>query len=113
MRAELISESVRHFPVSAKVPRNRLVRLSSGEPVLAGATDEDVIGAGQGWNTSAPYGRVAMRSASSSYLVEASGEVTEGVVYQAANGMVASSGTVVAGVALEGGTDEPVQVMPL
>lgn len=114
MRTQLIEETIRDFPADGTLPPNRLVRLSSGVLALAGATSADVLGATVGGvGIDAPNGSVAMRSSSSSYLVEANGAVTEGIVYQAADGKIASSGTVEAGVALEGGTDVAVEIMPL
>jgi hypothetical protein len=117
MRSELIHEAIREFPRDGALPAHRLVRLAAGVLALSGASDLDALGATVGdYPAAVPLtpsvARVAMRSAASTYLVEASGAVMPGVVYQAASGKVASSGTVVAGVAVTGGTDVPVEIMP-
>ena len=113
MRYETPPTVAKYIPISGALPANRLVRLNGGGLALAGDADSDVLGATPCDIAAAdPSGPVLMRSAAQTYRVLASGSVSQGTVYQAANGMIASSGTVVAGVALEAGTDVPVEVMP-
>lgn len=83
------------FPVDATVRgiTNRIVKLASGVLALCGAADTNAIGVMRAGN-----GVTRVRGI---VEVEASGPITAGnVAYQAANGKVAASGTVRAGVAL-------------
>ncbi|TWT76093.1 hypothetical protein Pla123a_28820 [Posidoniimonas polymericola] len=114
-RLEELTEPLAWFPASERLPGARLVRLDgSGELALAAAASTDVIAAtlpSDALHGDGPT-RVAMRSAAAVLVVEASGEVTLGAVYQAADGKVAASGTVRVGVAITAATDDVVRVVP-
>lgn len=114
-RFERTMEPLRRLPASERLPGGRLIRLGSGSaPELAGASSTDVIGASVPSDSlhAVDAVRIAMRSAVASMFIEGSGAVTLGPVFQAADGKVASSGSVRFGVAITEATDDLVEVVP-
>ena len=105
-----LTEPTPRFATAGSIAANRIVKLASdGTLSLAGAADENAIGAttvgaATGLNTGPP---VHLKTAPGVALVEVAAAVTitrGNVAYQAASGKVADTGTVRAGVAITGGT---------
>jgi hypothetical protein len=90
----------RNYPAGAAHAHRLRVRLNAGSLALCGASDVDEIGVVMGGTTTADRD-VLLRSAPCNAPMTAAGAISLGAaVYAAANGKVASSGTVQVGVAL-------------
>ncbi|MFO0791930.1 MAG: hypothetical protein U0805_20910 [Pirellulales bacterium] len=108
-----LTEPAQRFPTGASsIAANRIVKLASDNTLaLAGASDENAIGVTRGaCAANAPLDSGSLVTLFSNgggeYVEVAAGEtVTRGnVVYQAASGKVAATGTVRAGIAGSSGT---------
>jgi len=105
------------FTAGAAMGERLLVIVSSGVLALAGATDANVVGA----TTRPAFASgdkidVALVTKQGTVELVAAGAITAGAtVYQAASGKVASTGTVVVGIALTGATaaNDVIEVMYL
>lgn len=91
------------FQASAALSRYRRVRLSTGKLAYAGASDQDCLGVLlQPVLAADEYAAVLLHTASGTKPMVASGIISAyAAVYAAANGKVASSGTVIVGIALQ------------
>jgi hypothetical protein len=94
------------FPASGPLGAYRRVRLDVNEElVYAGATDTDCIGitTRPAFEQGDPIA-VRLRNADGTFLATAAAAYSVGPIFAAANGQVAGTGTVSAGLALEAAT---------
>lgn len=100
--AQYVETPTKTFTANAAMGKHLRVKLSAGEIVLAGASDVELGTTERDVITAGDLAAVRLRTAQGTCKMVASGSITAGdPVYAAANGKVASSGTVFVGNAME------------
>jgi hypothetical protein len=96
-----LATPTRTFPANTAIGKHRRVILSSGFLALAGASDRELGTVEYPILTGEESGTVRLRTAEGTTQMVAGGSITAGAnVFAAANGKVASTGTVLLGTAL-------------
>jgi hypothetical protein len=100
--SQRVTEPLKTFPVSGALAKYLRVKLSAGDLALAGSTDVELGVMENPTFAGDTVGTVHLRTAEGTDKFVASDAITAGnAFYAAANGKVASSGTVLIGIALE------------